>query len=379
MAIATFRGSQPLSVGVELEVQLLAPEDYDLTPASPTLLDFLGRHPHAGHVTHEITRGMFEASTDVHSGLESLVKELRQMRDDIVSACDHLGLKVSGGGSHPYQRWPDQQVFDEVPRARALADYYGFLAKVNTVFGEHVHVGCKSGDDALYLLHTLSRYVPHFISLAAASPYNQGMDTLFDSWRPSVSLAFPLSGRAPCLLTWTDFTAYFERLRQLQIVDSMKDFYWDIRPKPEFGTVEVRVCDTPLTVERAAVLAAYIQALSAYLLEVRPCAPSEDDYVTYFHTRFSACRFGLDSIYVEPGASAAQPLRDHILRTLEIISPYADALRSSAMLDYLGAVVGPAGNDARCIREIHREVGSMEALMREQTRKWATDDPLLGR
>ena len=97
-----------------------------------------------------------------------------------------------------------------------------------------------------------SRYVPHFIALAASSPFYQGVDTAFDSSRLSVVNAFPLSGTMPWARDWEEFNAYYDRMHGLGIVQSMKDFYWDMRPKPEYGTVEIRVCDTPLTVDRAA-------------------------------------------------------------------------------------------------------------------------------
>ena len=134
--------------------------------------------------------------------------------------------------------------------------------------------------------------MPHFIALAASSPFSQGADTWFDCSRLNSSLHFPLSGRPPRLVTWADFVAYFERLEALGVATSMKDFYWDIRPKPEFGTVEVRVCDSPLTVERAAALAAYMQALAAYLLDTRPELPTDDDFLAYSYTRFTAAVSG---------------------------------------------------------------------------------------
>ena len=98
----------------------------------------------------------------------------------------------------------------------------------------------------------MSRYIPHFIALSASSPFSQGVDTAFDSSRLNNVNAFPLSGYMPFVGDWDEFNGYFDTMRGLQVVESMKDFYWDIRPKPEFGTIEIRVCDTPLTVERAA-------------------------------------------------------------------------------------------------------------------------------
>src|SRR5262249_27038602 len=147
---------------------------------------------------------------------------------------------------------------------------YTYLSKRSTVFGQHIHIGCKSGEDAIYLTHALSRYVPQFIAICASSPFYQGVDTGYASSRSTVFNAFPLSGVMPYLITWNEFSEYYYKMRNYGIIGSMKDFYWDIRPKPEFGTVEIRVCDTPLTIRTAAIITAYIQALSLYLLEEKP-------------------------------------------------------------------------------------------------------------
>jgi len=109
-----------------------------------------------------------------------------------------------------------------------------------------VHIGYASADEALFLLHALNRYVPHFIALSASSPYFQGTDTLFDSARMNSVFALPLSGRAPFVLSWDGFAhGYFTRMESTGVVKSMKDFYWDIRPKPKYGTIQLRVCDSP--------------------------------------------------------------------------------------------------------------------------------------
>ena len=157
------------------------------------------------------------------------------------------------------------------------------------------------------LLH-LFRATSAFIALSASSPF-PGVDTAFASSRLNNVSAFPLAGHMPQMDDWAGFTEYFEQMRQLQVVESMKDFYWDIRPKPEFGTIEVRVCDTPLTLERAAALAAYAQALARWLLEEKPLEPSADVYRVYGYNRFLACRFGLDAEIIDPyeRASACWP------------------------------------------------------------------------
>jgi carboxylate-amine ligase len=232
-----------------------------------------------------------------------------------------------------------------------LSQLYGYLTKQFTVFGQHVHVGCPDPDTALYTLHCMSRYVPHFIALAASSPYVQGHDTAFDSARLNSVFAFPLSGRAPCVLTWDAFTAYFDKMAHTGVVKSMKDFYWDIRPKPEYGTIEVRVFDTPLTVERAAALAGYVQCLAAWFQQKRPFTPAEDDYLVYGYNRFQACRFGLDAVYVDPPSGQHLPLREHLLATLEQLRPLAGQFQADGALATLRQEVQENRNDARWLRE----------------------------
>jgi carboxylate-amine ligase len=107
-----------------------------------------------------------------------------------------MNVAIAGGGTHPFQKWSDRQIYP-TERFLSVSEKYGFLAKQFTVFGQHVHVGCTSADDAIYLTHALIRYVPHVIALAASSPFYQGVDTAFDSSRLSVVNAFPLSGTMP--------------------------------------------------------------------------------------------------------------------------------------------------------------------------------------
>uniref|UniRef100_UPI0037DA3A9C glutamate-cysteine ligase family protein n=2 Tax=Comamonadaceae TaxID=80864 RepID=UPI0037DA3A9C len=134
-------------------------------------------------------------------------------------------------------------------------------------------------------------------------------------------------------------------------VRSMKDFYWDIRPKPEFGTIEIRVFDTPLTVARAAALAGYVQSLAAWFLQEQPFEPSEDDYLVYTYNRFQACRFGLDAVYVDPASGQHMPLRDHILMTMTQLEWHSEALNATQALGELRTSVETNRNDARWLRE----------------------------
>jgi carboxylate-amine ligase len=161
----------------------------------------LKRKPFPGNVTLEMTQSMIEINSSVHSSYGPLLAELHEIRDTLVAASDTLNIGIAGGGTHPFQQWSDQKISSK-PRYQYLSQLYGYLAKQFTVFGQHVHIGCANGDDALYLLHALNRYLPHFIALSSSSPFVQGVDSGFDSARLNSVFAFPMSGRAPFVMSW---------------------------------------------------------------------------------------------------------------------------------------------------------------------------------
>ena len=376
MPMEAFKSSRALSLGVELELQLVSSSDFDLTEASPDMLELLRRKPFPGTVTPEVTESMIEIATDVHTHYAPLLAQLQQIRDTLLSAGDRLNIGVCGGGTHPFQHWSERRIFQK-PRFKEVSVLYGYLTKQFTIFGQHVHVGCASADEALFLLHALSRYVPHFIALSASSPFVQGKDTLYESARLNSVFAFPLSGRAPFLLRWDDFVSqYFAKMEFTGVVKSMKDFYWDIRPKPEYGTIELRVCDTPLSVEHAAALACYLQALCKYLLERNEPAPAEDDYLVYNYNRFQACRFGLDGTIVHPKTYAQMPLIEDILSTLRRIQPQAEALGCMGALQQIFRKVR-AGSDASYLRREHTRRGSVEGMVDAALQRFRPEEALV--
>lgn len=364
MSLEAFQHSEPLTLGVELELQLVNTHDYDLAPYAQDMLRLMHSMPLPGTVVPEMTSSMIEIATGICVSSSQVLGELTQIRDALVKSADKLNIDVVGGGTHPFQQWHQRRIYDK-PRFRELTELYGYLTKQFTIFGQHVHIGCPNADAALLMLHRMSRYIPHFIALSASSPYVQGQDTAFDSARLNSVFAFPLSGRAPFALTWVEFEAYFEKMVRTGVVKSMKDFYWDIRPKPEFGTIEIRVFDTPLTIERAAALAGFVQTLGLWFLEEDPFMPTEDDYLVYTYNRFQACRFGLDAVYVDPASGSHMPLREHILQTIARITPYANVHSAGAALELLRNSTLQGTNDARWLRDRQRH----EALLAEVSRQ----------
>lgn len=364
-----FRNSSPLTFGVELELMLINTRDLNLAPDADDLLRRTAGETTGGELKPEITQSMIEINSSVHQRYGPLLAELQSTRDVLATHARRMNVAIAGGGTHPFQQWKDRKIYP-TERFRSISEKYGFLAKQFTVFGQHIHIGCPSADDALYLNHAFIRFVPHFIALAAASPFYQGVDTAFDSSRLSVVNAFPLSGTMPFVHTWNEFQAYFDKMYGLGIAQSVKDFYWDVRPKPEYGTVEIRVCDTPLTVDRAAQLAAFAQALAAWIFDERSITITPDHYLVHSYNRFQACRHGFTGTFVDVVAGRGVPLGEDILTTLERIAPYARQLEAGAALDALRAVVTRTGNDAAWLRGVYDKTGTLPDVVRQQAALW---------
>lgn len=367
--LTSFKQNAQLTIGVELELQLVNLHDFNLTVESKDFLRRLAEVSHPGEIKLEITQAMIEINSSIHQNYNSLFHELDALRNIMSKEANQSHIGICGGGTHPFQKWKKQRITD-TERFASISEQYGYLAQQFTVFGQHIHIACPSGDDALYLCHAMARYLPHFVALSAASPFNQGVDTSFDCSRLVAIGAFPLSGIPPWLLTWADFEEYFDKMAKLEIVKSIKDFYWDIRPKPEYGTVEVRICDTPLTMTKAAVLGAYAQMLIHWLLETRP-AISQEIYTTYAINRFRAARYGLDAILVDPIKSVHNSLIEDILVTCNQLEPIATKLDSLEALVKIRQAALKRNNGASWLRNQYASLQSLNDTVRMQTEIWA--------
>ncbi|MDN0076886.1 YbdK family carboxylate-amine ligase [Crenobacter sp. SG2303] len=364
-----FSTSQPLTLGVELELMILNRRDYNLTRGSDDLLELINRRKHGYDIKPEITQGMIEIGTAVHHKTSEMLDELIAIRTLLVNASEKLNLGLAGGGSHPFQHWRDQRIYPK-ERYRLVSELYGYLAKQFTVYGQHIHIGCPDGDAAVRLTHHLSRYIPHFIALSASSPFHQGVDTLFQTSRLTSVNAFPLSGSMPLVHNWSEFNDYFIKMANLGIVESMKDFYWDIRPKPEYGTVEIRICDTPLSVDTPVLLAAYAQMLARRCFEEDWNDIRVEHYLTYSYNRFQACRFGYDAVLVDANQVRQTSLLEDMLETLNALLPHARALGAEREHAQLRERVLKRNIDSQWLRSIYEESGSLSEVVRRQSERW---------
>ncbi|HWW73031.1 MAG TPA: YbdK family carboxylate-amine ligase [Duganella sp.] len=319
-----FSQSRLGTMGIELELMVLDRLTFDLLPAAPDILRLLDLQKKRWIATPEITTSMLEVATSVLENYHQAAAELEEIRSSVDRAAFEVGAVIAGGGAHPFQQWSDQRIYPK-DRYRASAKKFGYLAKLFTVFGMHVHVGVPGGDEAIRLCAWLTQRAPLFIALSANSPCWQGENSGFCSARSNVVGAFPMSGTMPAhIRSWGQFEQHFARLAGLGIVGSIKDFYWDVRPKPEFGTIELRVLDTPLHPAYAAALASYARALCIEAYRQPGRWPTDDGPELYTWNRFNAARDGIDGIWIDPESGQCRSIADVVTADMARLAPKSD-------------------------------------------------------
>ena len=361
--------SDHVTLGMELELQLIKRSDFDLAAKAKELMDIIEQSKYKKLIKPEITQSMIELNSSICDSPQTLLVDLNNISKFITHKANDLNVYIAGGGVHPFQFWSLRKIFPS-PRFIQKANEHGYLSKQITVFAMHVHVGCSNGEDALYLTHLFTRFLPQLIAVSASSPFYQGAVTGFQSTRNTLFTSLPTNGVMPYLTTWDEFSNYFNNAIALGLVETMKDFYWDVRPKPEFGTVEIRICDMPLTLSKAITIAAYIQTLARYLLLERPMKVQPDLYMVYPYNRFQASRFGYDADFINAYSFKHSWLGDDILETIEKIQPHAIALGNQ---DYLSRIAQWTSNnqtDANTLLNIYHDTNDLEKVVQEQCRLW---------
>src|SRR3989344_259063 len=363
-----FKPSKDLTLGTEIELQLLDPHTSDLTPKVDMLLKQINKFDYQGEIKPEVTHSMLEIASNIHSNTDSLNNELRKLNCLLTREAKKMNIQISGGGAHPFQAWKERTISTNYEK---IYKKYDFLIKKFTVFGQHIHIGCSDPNKAIYLIHAFSRYIPHLIALSASSHFYEGIETAFHSTRLHLVDSFPLSGHFPLVKNWEEFCDYLNKLQKLNVAEQVRNFYWDIRLRPEFGTLEIRICDTPLTLKQAVALTAYCQTLAFYFSEEKPVKLDNELYLAYAHNRFQASRYGYKGKISVPDESTPISINNDILNTLEKLAPYAKFLGNETYFQHLKKDVLKLNNDARIIKRAFKNLkNNVNELASFQSQVW---------
>lgn len=360
-----------MTLGAEIELQLVDAESKDLTPAAPDILDrlrgtTLNVKPELYQAMLEITSGVCRDVDELHADLAG---SLRLVRD----AAAPLGVLLAFAGTHPFARHSERLVFPDA-RYTELIDRNQWVLRRFMVFGLHVHVGMRDGDHAMAMINAMLRYHPHLLALSASSPFWQGSDTGLASSRITVFEALPTAGH-PCTFDdWQTFELAYDAMLASRAITSIKDIWWDIRPHPDLGTVEVRVCDTPTTLSRVAALTALIQTLFTWFDQRYKDGESfsAPPYWMIRENKWRASRWGIEADIVLDAEGRTAKLKDEIERLLERLVQVSRSLRCDEHLARLGdGLDGGLSYDRQ--RAVAAESGSLQAVVASLVDELAAD------
>jgi carboxylate-amine ligase len=330
-----FESSERASLGVEWELQLVDLSSRQLTAGAVEILeeirpDGAGEHPKA---KHELLQSTIEIITGICTTVAEAKADLAGTLAEVTAAAERRGLGLICAGTHPFTDWQTQQISPK-ERYLELVERMQWLARRLQIFGVHVHVGVRSPDKAIPIVNALCQYLPHFLALSSSSPYWVGCDTGLASVRTKIFESMPTAGLPYQLAGWGEFETYMETLISTHSIDSVREVWWDVRPHPEFGTVELRICDGLPTLDEIGAVAALSQCLVEQFdtqLDRGYTLPRPADWVLR-ENKWRAARYGLDADIVVDEKGTVRPVRQAILDLVEDLRPTAKRLDCEAQL-----------------------------------------------
>lgn len=308
-----FSSSSRASLGIEWELELVDTTTRQLRGAASDILGEMGDgHPGGEHpkAKFELLESCIEVITGVCTSVPEAMADLQETIDELAAAAAARGLALMCSGTHPLTDWATQSISPN-PRYAALIENMQWLARRLQIFGVHVHVGVRSPAKAIPIVNALTAYVPHFLALSASSPYWIGTDTGLASARSKVFEGLPTAGLPYQLAGWEQFEAFMGTLIESKTVSSIKEVWWDIRPHPTYGTVELRVCDGLPTAAEVGMVAALAQCLVDQLdtqLDRGYTLPTPSGWVVR-ENKWRAARYGLDAHVITDADGNTSPVR----------------------------------------------------------------------
>jgi len=361
-----FASSERASLGVEWLLQLVDRETRELTSGAVEILEEIrpeGAEEHS-KAKHELLQSTIEIITGICTTVAEAKADLAGTLAEVVEAADRRGLGLMCAGTHPFTDWQTQQISPK-ERYLELVERMQWLARRLQIFGVHVHVGVRAPEKAIPIVNALTQYVPHFLALSASSPFWKGADTGLASARSKVFESMPTAGLPYQLSGWQAFEDYMQTLISTHAIESVREVWWDIRPHPNFGTVELRICDGLPTLDEIGAVAALSQCLVEQFdreLDRGYTLPVPASWVLR-ENKWRAARYGLDADIVVDEKGTVRPVRQSILDLVEDLTPTARRLGCAEELADVERIlaVGASYQRQRAVAAAHD--GDLEAVV----------------
>ena len=357
---ARWRPSTPFTVGIEEEVMMLRPGDWSLAQEIDAVLPEVPSDIEA-HMTAETHGAAIELATDPHQTVGAAIEQLASLRSGLEDVLEGQGLRAAAAGTHPSTVW-HETVVSSGSRYQFVYGSMRELARREPTFALHVHVGVAEAEDAILLHRRLRTHLPLLLAVSVNSPFWQGRDTGLSSARTPLFQAFPRVGIPRGFRSYADYVEAVDLLVRCGAIPEPTFLWWDARPQPRFGTVEVRIMDVQTSVDETAALVALVQSIARReVLEKEAIRSVGHSPEVLVENRFLAARDGMDARLIDPARERRVPARAQLEELLEICAPHAEALGCAAELEGIRPLAARTGADRQL--EIARDEARLPGLV----------------
>jgi len=368
----------PFTLGIEEEYQIIDPVTRELRSYITEMLDE-GKLVLHEQVKPELMQSVVEVGTHICRTAEEARADIVRLRGAIASLAARQGLVIAAAGTHPFSSWLEQEIY---PHER----YYGVVAEMQDaarqllIFGMHVHVGMPDMELGIQIQNVARYFLPHLLALSTSSPFWMGRNTGFKSYRSLIFQHFPRTGIPSHFASIREFQGYLDLLVKTGCIDNGKKIWWDIRPHPFFGTIEVRICDIATKVDEAVAIAALIQAIfvKLYKLFERNMTFRVYHRALVNENKWRAVRYGLDGELIDFGKQKAIAARALLPELIEFVDDVVDDLGSRRAVAYVQQIID-GGTSADRQLAVHQRTGDLKAVVDHLVRETVDGVPVAAR
>ncbi|HEX2050604.1 MAG TPA: carboxylate-amine ligase [Actinomycetota bacterium] len=331
------------TVGIEEELMIVDAESLNLVNAIESLL----QDAPEGEIKPELMESVLEIATAPCANTTEAGDQLAALRRRVRDTAESRGLTIGSAGTHPFALWEDQRIAAR-PRYRDLVSSLRFVARQELIFGMHVHVGVDDPDKAIHVANGMRVHLPALLALSANSPFWRASATGLMSSRMPIFRQFPRVGMPPHYRDWDDYARELGFMMDSGVLEDATFLWYDVRPHPELGTVEVRVCDGQTRLEHTLGLAALVQAMVSELCEHFSAGERLSTYPWQMldENKWLAARHGLDGELVDLPSAERVATRALVRRLVDRLREHAEQLGSAGELEAVGDLLR-RGNGAQ--------------------------------
>jgi carboxylate-amine ligase len=353
---------EDLTIGIEEEYQIIDPESRELTSYITKFLEE-GAVVFRDQVKPEFLQSQIEVGSYVCRNIKEARQEVCRLRSMVAEIAEQHNRKIVAAGTHPFSSWQDQYVTNK-DRYKALEADMSILARRLLIFGMHVHIGIPDRNLRIDVMNQLNYFIPHIFALSTSSPFWRGRHTGLKSYRSVIFEDLPRTGLPEFFKSADDYNHFVETLIKTNCIDDPTKIWWDIRPHPNFETLEVRICDCTTKIDEVIAIAALIQAVVAKLILLRQKNQSWRIYRRDLlaENKWRAMKDGIEGKLIDLGKQEEVPLRFLMNEMLELLDDVVDELGSREEIEYIQTIMKEGTSADRQLRK-HRETDSLEAVV----------------